>query len=169
MQLVRAGKYALHVEDSTAYQEVSLTFQEYEKCLLQKIRYVPDIPPYVAIKKNSPYYEVIKVGFVITVNTTITSLKLNILCRFLRVQEQGVYGRHKQRYFPQKPDCSGSTQMFVPATLLDTLPAFEIIICGVGAAIFVCLAEMLCFRFKDRILQMFLHKRFCSVKVTQGR
>lgn len=62
MQSVRNGRYALHLEDSTAYHEVSLTFQEYEKCLLQKIRYVPEIPPYVAMKKNSPYLEVIKVG-----------------------------------------------------------------------------------------------------------
>lgn len=65
MQRVRNGLFAIHVEEAIAYEEVSRTYQEYEKCTLQSLRYMPMVPPYVAITKNSSYYEVIKVGCVL--------------------------------------------------------------------------------------------------------
>lgn len=62
MQFVRDGMFALHVEESTAYERVSRTYQEYEKCTLDGLRYMPALPPFVALRKNFSYHEVVKVG-----------------------------------------------------------------------------------------------------------
>lgn len=55
------GLFAFHVETALAYKAVQETFEENEKCSLKEIDFLNQIDPWMAIQKNSPYKEVIKV------------------------------------------------------------------------------------------------------------
>lgn len=62
MQRVRQGSVALHLEETVAYEQVSLTFMDDEKCALKSIRYLHKPEPYITMVKNSSYYEIVRVG-----------------------------------------------------------------------------------------------------------
>lgn len=61
----------------------------------------------------------------------------------LRLNEHGVQNRHYRRIYAQKPECGGSTAMFMSATLLDTMPAFQILAWGTGGALFSFAIEII--------------------------
>ena len=50
------------MELGVGYKLISETFYEDEKCGLQEIQYLQVIDPWYAIKKNSSYRELFKVG-----------------------------------------------------------------------------------------------------------
>lgn len=62
IQRVQKGFFAFHVELSRGYKVVSDIFQENEKCALKEIAFVNLIEPWTAMKKNSSYKEVFKIG-----------------------------------------------------------------------------------------------------------
>lgn len=62
MQRVRDGSVALHLEETVAYEQVSLKFMDSEKCALKSIQYLHKPEPYVSMVKNSSYYEIARVG-----------------------------------------------------------------------------------------------------------
>lgn len=63
MQRVRDGSVALHLEETVAYEQVSLNFLDSEKCSLKSIQYLHKPEPHIAMYKNSSYYEIVRVGY----------------------------------------------------------------------------------------------------------
>lgn len=59
--------------------------------------------------------------------------------------------RHYRRIYTTKPDCTGRIAMFTSATLLDTLPAFEIIGWGSAGTLVILFGEIVYKRFGYRI------------------
>lgn len=57
----RSGFFTFHMEIGTGYRLVKNTFFEHEKCNLIEINFIKMSDPWLAIEKNSPYKEMIKV------------------------------------------------------------------------------------------------------------
>ena len=49
------------MEESRAYMIMEDTFFEHEKCELANIEFLEFIPPYLAMKKRSPYKEMLRI------------------------------------------------------------------------------------------------------------
>jgi len=58
---VRNGMFAFMVEESPMYKAIENTFYAHEKCGLVNVEYLTFSKPYVAIQKNSPYKEILRV------------------------------------------------------------------------------------------------------------
>ncbi|XP_063697766.1 probable glutamate receptor [Culicoides brevitarsis] len=58
--LLRNSSYAYFAEGGSLYTEMERTFFEGEKCNLNEIEYLEIIDPYQALKKNSPFREIMK-------------------------------------------------------------------------------------------------------------
>lgn len=59
---LRQGLFAFHAELALGYKLMSETFFEDEKCGIVEIAYLQVTDPWYAIKKNSSYYELFKIG-----------------------------------------------------------------------------------------------------------
>lgn len=59
---VRKGLFAFHMELALGYKLMSETFFEDEKCNIVEIAYLQVTDPWYAIKKNSSYKEMFKIG-----------------------------------------------------------------------------------------------------------
>lgn len=59
---VRKGLFAFHMELALGYKLMSETFFEDEKCGLTEIAFLQVTDPWYAIKKNSSYAELFKIG-----------------------------------------------------------------------------------------------------------
>lgn len=56
------GLFAFHMESALGYKLMSETFYEDEKCGLKEIAYLQVTNPWYAVKKNSSYMELFKIG-----------------------------------------------------------------------------------------------------------
>ncbi|XP_075973045.1 uncharacterized protein LOC142974531 [Anticarsia gemmatalis] len=61
---MRKGLFAFHMETGVGYKFVGKYFNEGEKCGLREIQYLQVIDPWLAVRKNSPYREMFKIGYV---------------------------------------------------------------------------------------------------------
>lgn len=59
---VRKGLFAFHMELALGYKLMSETFFEDEKCGLTEIKFLQVTDPWYAVKKNSSYGELFKIG-----------------------------------------------------------------------------------------------------------
>ena len=60
---VRKGYFAFHLELASGYKTISDMFTEEEKCNLQTMKFLIEIPnPWVTINKQSPYKEIVAMG-----------------------------------------------------------------------------------------------------------
>lgn len=59
---MRKGLFAFHMETGAGYKIVGETFFEYEKCDLEEIQFLQVPDPWLAIRKNSSYKEMLKIG-----------------------------------------------------------------------------------------------------------
>lgn len=50
------------METGVGYKFVGKYFQEGEKCGLKEIQYLQVIDPFLAVRKNTPYKEMFKIG-----------------------------------------------------------------------------------------------------------
>lgn len=62
MAKVRNEYFSFYIDRTFAFQQVSDTFYDSEKCSLQIIRCIDELSPYIALPKHSPYYEILKTG-----------------------------------------------------------------------------------------------------------
>lgn len=62
VQRIRKGLFAFHMERALGYKLMSETFFEDEKCGLVEIAYLQVTDPWYAIKKNSSFKELFKIG-----------------------------------------------------------------------------------------------------------
>lgn len=56
------GLFAFHMEIGVGYKFVGKYFQESEKCGLKEIQYLQVIDPWLAVRKNTPFKEMFKIG-----------------------------------------------------------------------------------------------------------
>ncbi|CAH0397941.1 unnamed protein product [Chilo suppressalis] len=59
---MRKGLFAFHMETGVGYKFVGKYFNEGEKCGLKEIQYLQVIDPWLAVRKNTPYKEMFKIG-----------------------------------------------------------------------------------------------------------
>ncbi|CAH2037611.1 unnamed protein product, partial [Iphiclides podalirius] len=59
---IDTGLFAFHMETGVGYKFVGKYFEEGEKCGLYEIQYLQVIDPWLAVRKNSPYVELFKIG-----------------------------------------------------------------------------------------------------------
>ncbi|XP_062529325.1 uncharacterized protein LOC101739820 [Bombyx mori] len=59
---MRKGLFAFHMETGVGYKFVGKYFKESEKCGLKEIQYLQVIDPWLAVRKNTPYKEMFKIG-----------------------------------------------------------------------------------------------------------
>lgn len=71
IERVQKGFFAFHVELARGYKVVSDIFHENEKCSLKEIAFVNLIEPWTPVRKNSPYKEIFKIGFVSKFSFTV--------------------------------------------------------------------------------------------------
>jgi hypothetical protein len=58
---IRKGMFAFLMEESPMYKAIENTFYAHEKCGLVNVEYLKFADPYLAIQKNSPYKEILRV------------------------------------------------------------------------------------------------------------
>lgn len=117
------GLYAFHMEYGVGYKVISETFFEDEKCSLREIKYLEVIDPWYAIRKKSPYRDLLKTGM-------------------LRMHEHGLQDRENFRMYTRKPKCSGNGAHFISASLIDTAPAIWVLLWGIGFGIVMFAVEL---------------------------
>ncbi|XP_063896895.1 uncharacterized protein LOC135118514 [Helicoverpa armigera] len=59
---MRKGLFAFHMETGVGYKFVGKYFNEGEKCGLREIQYLQVIDPWLAVRKNTPFREMFKIG-----------------------------------------------------------------------------------------------------------
>lgn len=62
IELLRKGLFAFHMEVGVGYKIIGEKYREDEKCGIQEIPYLEVTDPWYAIKKNSSYKEMFKIG-----------------------------------------------------------------------------------------------------------
>lgn len=56
------GLFAFHMETGVGYKFIGKFFEEGEKCGLKEIQYLQVIDPWLAVRKDTPYKEMYKIG-----------------------------------------------------------------------------------------------------------
>ncbi|XP_060802728.1 ionotropic receptor 75a [Amyelois transitella] len=59
---MQKGLFAFHMETGVGYKFVGKYFRESEKCGLKEIQYLQVIDPFIAVRKDTPYKEMFKIG-----------------------------------------------------------------------------------------------------------
>ncbi|XP_031619955.1 ionotropic receptor 75a-like [Contarinia nasturtii] len=131
VQRVRQGLFAFHMELSLGYKVMSETFFEDEKCGLIEIAYLQVTDPWYAIKKNSSYKELFKIGL-------------------MRMHEHGITERENTRMYTKKPRCTGTGGNFITASLVDTKPALLVLLWGYLMALMVLGVEFFIKSIKEK-------------------
>ncbi|XP_053687299.1 uncharacterized protein LOC128736830 [Sabethes cyaneus] len=121
VEKIRKGLYAFHVELGVCYKVISETYQEDEKCGLQEIEYLNIIDPYYAVKKNSPFREIVRLGL-------------------FRLREFGIQDREHSMLYTRKPKCTGGSS-FIPVSIVDVWPALMLLGWGFGVSAGVFVVE----------------------------
>ncbi|XP_050500152.1 uncharacterized protein LOC114335442 [Diabrotica virgifera virgifera] len=116
--------FGFHIELSTGYKVIADTFNENEKCGLKEIEFIKLLEPWLSIKKNSAYKEVIKVGL-------------------RKILESGLQRRNTNRLYLKKPVCHSKGSNFGSAGIIDCYAAFLIFGIGIVLSILFCLAELI--------------------------
>ncbi|CAG9829190.1 unnamed protein product [Diabrotica balteata] len=96
--------FGFHIELSTGYKVIADTFNENEKCSLKEIEFIKLLEPWLSIKKNSAYKEVIKVGL-------------------RKILESGLQRRNTNRLYLKKPVCH--SKVYITTTWEATDPVFK--------------------------------------------
>ncbi|XP_064292291.1 uncharacterized protein LOC128673874 [Plodia interpunctella] len=62
VKLMQKGLFAFHMETGVGYKFVGKYFKESEKCGLKEIQYLQVIDPWLAVRRDTPYKEIFKIG-----------------------------------------------------------------------------------------------------------
>nr|XP_021203484.2 ionotropic receptor 75a [Bombyx mori] len=121
---MRKGLFAFHMETGVGYKFVGKYFKESEKCGLKEIQYLQVIDPWLAVRKNTPYKEMFKIGM-------------------KRIQEHGLQNRENRLLYEKRPKCSGRESNFVSVSMVDCYPALLVLSYGIIIAIALVIMENL--------------------------
>lgn len=124
LQRLQQGMYALHSETGPLFLGMEQTFYAHEKCGLGIVDYLGMPPPWVALRKRSPYKEVVKIKCVrgrgvpvpLFVHHNYTVFPS---CSLLKIREHGIQSRILDRMYTKKPACTDGGQSFQPVRFVD--------------------------------------------------
>ncbi|XP_023941969.2 ionotropic receptor 75a [Bicyclus anynana] len=134
---IQKGLFAFHMETGVGYKFVGKYFEEGEKCGLKEIQYLRVIDPWLAVRKNTPFMEMFKIGT-------------------KRLQEHGLQQRENHLLYEKRPRCSGRQANFVSVSMVDCYPALLILSYGALIALIIALLEILYHR-RYEIVHKFEH------------
>nr|ALM24940.1 ionotropic receptor 75q.2 [Athetis dissimilis] len=129
---MRKGLFAFHMETGVGYKFVGKYFNEGEKCGLREIQYLQVIDPWLAVRKDTPFREMFKIGT-------------------KRIQEHGLQYRENLLMYKKRPKCSGGGSNFVSVSMVDCYPALLILSYGAIVALFLLALEILIYK-RDKTL-----------------
>lgn len=107
IELVKAGKYAFHTEDSTAYKIKLETFDEKLICKLSEIEMFPSQQQRMVhvVQKNSTFRELFTYGQR-GVNLIFYFLIIIFPFRFRKLKEVGIVNRMRKIFHSEKLKCN---------------------------------------------------------------
>ncbi|XP_013169443.1 PREDICTED: uncharacterized protein LOC106119113 [Papilio xuthus] len=143
VQKIRQGLFAFHMETGVGYKFVGKYFEEGEKCGLYEIQYLQVADPWIAVRKNTPYLEMYKIGT-------------------KRIIEHGLQYRENRRLYERRPTCSGNDGNFVSVSMVDCYPAILVLSYGILIATLILFIEVL-YRYKLNILKGILRRGRISI------
>ncbi|XP_050346318.1 ionotropic receptor 75a-like [Nymphalis io] len=91
---MKKGLFAFHMETGVGYKFVGKYFEEGEKCGLKEIQYLRVIDPWLAVRKDTQFIEMFKIGT-------------------KRLQEHGLQQRENHLLYEKHPKCVGRQANFV--------------------------------------------------------
>ncbi|XP_045772160.1 uncharacterized protein LOC123872073 [Maniola jurtina] len=138
VQEIKKGLFAFHMETGVGYKFVGKYFEEGEKCGLKEIQYLRVIDPWLAVRKNTPFMEMFKIGT-------------------KRLQEHGLQQRENHLLYEKRPKCSGRQANFVSVSMVDCYPAFLVLSYGALIALIIALLEIIHYR-RYQIEDMMLNR-----------
>ncbi|CAH0401115.1 unnamed protein product [Chilo suppressalis] len=122
VERIRQGLFAFHSIVEPVYRRIEKTFQEKEKCDLQEVDLVNGFDPFIPVKKDSPYLELLRV-----------TLK--------RIRESGIQNCIVRRLQVRRPVCESTSAAFSSVRLRDIRAALLLLPCGLAAALAALIAE----------------------------
>ncbi|XP_017779197.1 PREDICTED: glutamate receptor ionotropic, kainate 5-like [Nicrophorus vespilloides] len=131
VEKIRTEFFGFHAECDPVYKIVSATFSESEKCGLQEIKYWSFSDPWVPVRKNTTYKELIKIGY-------------------RHLMERGIQNRVFSRIYAKKPICQNSGANFVSVSIRDCYFALLIYVCGLTIAVLMFLLELFSKKLKQK-------------------
>nr|UVB79165.1 ionotropic receptor 75p1 [Heortia vitessoides] len=130
VEKIRKGLFAFHAIVEPVYRHIESTFLEMEKCDLTEVDYVNGFDPFIPVKKDSPYIELIRVAF-------------------KRIREAGLQSALVKRLQVPKPRCSNKVSAFSSVGLLDMCPVIIFMVYGFTLALFIALVEICVYKISN--------------------
>ncbi|XP_063223027.1 uncharacterized protein LOC134531265 [Bacillus rossius redtenbacheri] len=118
VQKVLREQFAFHAEDWRLYGAVRASFPEQKKCSLAEVQLFPPQPCYVAVRKRSPFKELVTRG----------------------VAEAGLLDHHSRVWRPPRPTCLSSSEV-ATVGLQGLTPAFALLLSGALLSLGLLLLE----------------------------
>ncbi|XP_067005102.2 ionotropic receptor 75a-like [Anabrus simplex] len=138
IEKLRMGLFAFHLELSTGYLMIQKTFREDEKCGLQTIPFLQVVDPYLAVRKNTPYKEMLSVSY-------------------RKLAERGLQDRTLRHLYTRKPKCVSKGSSFVSVGIVDCYPALLVLLYGTACSLSIFVLEMLANKRNQMKRRAFLH------------
>ncbi|XP_055371854.1 uncharacterized protein LOC129605882 [Condylostylus longicornis] len=133
MESVRKGLFAYQVESQAAYQVVSATYDEHEKCGLKELELFQLPVMAIPVKKKFPYKELFR--------------------QRLRWQrENGLMNREFRKWLPAKPLCENRVAGFVSIGLTESRYPLLYFTFGCGIALLALILELLWHHAKRQLM-----------------
>ncbi|CAK1584215.1 unnamed protein product [Parnassius mnemosyne] len=127
VERIRQGLFAFHSIVEPVYRRVEQTFLEMEKCDLVEVDFMMGFNPFVPVKKDSPYLELLKVSF-------------------KRIRESGLQSAINKRLQVPKPKCTHRISAFNSVGILDLWPVLALMLYGTAVSLVILLIEMMTFK-----------------------
>lgn len=134
------------MERAIGYKIIADIFEESEKCRLREIAYITELSdPWISMRKNSSYKEVIKVAYVYK---DFLKLANHLKCvfykfSFRKLHETGIQNREFRKiYYNKKPVCESKGSSVTSVGLTECYYAFLIFLSGSLVSICLFILEL---------------------------
>ncbi|KAG6454337.1 hypothetical protein O3G_MSEX008648 [Manduca sexta] len=126
VEKIREGLFAFHSIVEGVYRRIEQTFLEMEKCDLTEVDFLSSFDPFVPVKKDSPYIELLRVTF-------------------KQIRESGIRAALNKRYQVPKPPCHTKSAAFSSVGLLDLQPVLVLMLYGIAISTAILAVEVAVF------------------------
>ncbi|CAH2042052.1 unnamed protein product, partial [Iphiclides podalirius] len=124
VEKIRQGLFAFHSIVEPVYRRVEQTFHAMEKCDLVEVDFMLGFDPYVPVKKDSPYLELLRVSF-------------------KQIREFGLQSALNRRLQVPKPQCTHRIAAFSSVGLRDLRPVLALMLYGAAMSMLILLLEII--------------------------
>ncbi|XP_028174131.1 glutamate receptor 1-like isoform X1 [Ostrinia furnacalis] len=131
VERIRQGLFAFHSIVEPVYRRIEDTFLETEKCDLAEVDFMNGFDPFVPVRKDSPYLELLRVAF-------------------KQIREAGLQSALVRRMQVPKPGCAHKVSAFSSVGILDLKPVLLFMLYGTAASVAILVLEILTFKLSTR-------------------